>query len=80
VVFQEFSKEERCRAKSKIKESLKDAGTKLRVGLEELKRVGKAVPGQIREWRLAAGGQALARNMIGNVRTAVLHPVLAASA
>ena len=28
-------------------ESLKDAGTKLRVGLEELKRVGKADPGQI---------------------------------
>ena len=48
VVFQEFSNEERCRAaKSKIEESLKDAGTKLRVGLEELKRVGKADPGQI---------------------------------
>ena len=48
VVFQEFSNEERCRAaKSKIEESLKNAGTKLRVGLEELKRVGKADPGQI---------------------------------
>jgi hypothetical protein len=34
-------------AKSKIEESLKDAGTKLRTGLEELKRVGKADPGQI---------------------------------
>ena len=48
VVFQEFSNEERCMAaKSKIEESLKDAGTKLRTGLEELKRVGKADPGQI---------------------------------
>jgi hypothetical protein len=41
VVFQEFSYEERCRAaKSKIEESLKDAGTKLRVGLIEESRQG----------------------------------------
>jgi hypothetical protein len=48
VVFQEFSNEERCKAaKSKIEESLKEAGTRLRLGLEELMRVGKAEPGQI---------------------------------
>ena len=48
VVFQEFSNEERCRAaKSKLEASLKDAGDKLKSGLEDLKRVGKADPAQI---------------------------------
>ena len=48
VVFQEFSNEERCKgAKSKIEDSLKEAGTKLKSGLEDLKRVGVADPGQI---------------------------------
>ena len=48
VVFQEFSNEERCKgAKSKIEDSLKEAGTKLKSGLEDLKRLGVADPGQI---------------------------------
>jgi hypothetical protein len=48
VVFQEFSNEERCKgAKSKLEESLKEAGAKLRSGLEVLKSVGTADPGQI---------------------------------
>src|SRR6188472_1790380 len=48
VVFQEFSNEERCRAaKSKLEESLSDAGAKLKSGLEDLKSVGKADPSQI---------------------------------
>jgi hypothetical protein len=48
VVFQEFSNEERCKgAKSKLEESLKEAGAKLRSGLEDLKSVGKADPTQI---------------------------------
>jgi hypothetical protein len=48
VVFQEFSNEERCRgAKSKLEDSLKEAGTRLRSGLEELKSVGQADPKQI---------------------------------
>ena len=48
VVFQEFSNEERCKgAKSKLEDSLKDAGAKLRSGLEDLKRVGAGDPGQI---------------------------------
>jgi hypothetical protein len=48
VVFQEFSNEERCRAaKSKLEDSLKDAGAKLRSGLDDLRRVGAADPGQI---------------------------------
>jgi hypothetical protein len=48
VVFQEFSSEERCKtAKSKLEGSLKDAGTRLRSGLEDLKSVGKADPSQI---------------------------------
>lgn len=48
VVFQEFSGEERCRdAKSKIEATLKQAGDKLRSGLEELKSVGQAGPSQI---------------------------------
>ena len=48
VVFQEFSNEERCRsAKSALEGSLKEAGAKLRSGLEELKAVGKADPTQL---------------------------------
>ena len=48
VVFQEFSSEERCRAaKSALEGSLKEAGSKLKSGLEDLKRVGVADPGQI---------------------------------
>jgi hypothetical protein len=48
VVFQEFSNEERCRAaKSALEGSLRDAGAKLRSGLEDLKTIGKADPAQI---------------------------------
>ncbi len=48
VVFQEFSNEERCRAaKSALEGSLKEAGAKLRSGLEDLKAIGKADPTQI---------------------------------
>jgi hypothetical protein len=48
VVFQEFSNEERCNgAKVKLEGSLKEAGEKLRSGLEDLKTVGKADPAQI---------------------------------
>lgn len=48
VVFQEFSNEERCMAaKSKLEDSLKDAGAKLRSGLEDLKRSGVASLEQI---------------------------------
>ena len=48
VVFQEFSNEERCNtAKSKLESSLKEAGAKLRSGLEVLKSLGKADPAQI---------------------------------
>ena len=48
VAFQEFSSEERCTAaKSKIVDSLKEAGTKLRSGLDDLKRAGTADPSQI---------------------------------
>ena len=48
VVFQEFSNEERCRAaKAKLEESLKDAGAKLKSGLEDMRRVGAGDPGQI---------------------------------
>ena len=48
VVFQEFSNEERCRgAKSKLEDSLKEAGDKLKRGLEDLKSIGKGDPGQI---------------------------------
>jgi hypothetical protein len=47
VVFQEFSNEERCRAaKAKLEGSLKEAGGKLRSGLEDLKSMGKADPAQ----------------------------------
>jgi hypothetical protein len=48
VVFQEFSSEERCRAaKSTLEGSLKEAGAKLKSGLEDLKSIGKADPAQI---------------------------------
>ena len=48
VVFQEFSNEKRCRtAKSTLENSLKDAGEKLKSGLEDLKSLGKADPAQI---------------------------------
>jgi hypothetical protein len=48
VVFQEFSSEERCRAaKATLEGSLKDAGARLRSGLEDLKSLGKAEPAQI---------------------------------
>jgi hypothetical protein len=48
VVFQEFSNEERCRAaKSKLEDSLKEAGAKLKSGLEHLKSVGAVDPTQI---------------------------------
>lgn len=48
VVFQEFSSEDRCSAaKSKIEDTLKDAGTKLKGGLEDLKRACAADPAQI---------------------------------
>ncbi len=48
VVFQEFSSEQRCRdAKASLEASLKDAGAKLKSGLEDLKSIGKADPSQI---------------------------------
>jgi hypothetical protein len=48
VVFQEFSNEERCKAaKSVLEGSLKDAGAKLRSGLEDLKSIGKGGTSQI---------------------------------
>ncbi|MBR0754888.1 hypothetical protein JQ604_22095 [Bradyrhizobium jicamae] len=48
VVFQEFSNEERCKAaKAKLEGSLKDAGARLKSGLEELKAIGKGDPAQI---------------------------------
>ena len=48
VVFQEFTSEERCRAaKSALEGSLKDAGAKLRSGLEDLKSIGKGDPSQL---------------------------------
>lgn len=48
VVFQEFSNEERCKAaKATLEASLKDAGARLRSGMEDLKSLGKADPAQI---------------------------------
>jgi hypothetical protein len=48
VVFQEFSSEERCSAaKSKLEASFKEAGVKLKRGLEDLRSVGQADPAQI---------------------------------
>jgi len=48
VVFQEFSDEKRCNAaKTALEGSLKQAGDKLKLGLESLKSVGQADPSQI---------------------------------
>ena len=48
VVFQEFSNEERCKtAKFTLEGSLKEAGDKLKSGLEDLKSIGKADPSQL---------------------------------
>lgn len=48
VVFQEFSDRERCMAaKTTLEGSLRDAGTKLRMGMENLKHLGKADPEQM---------------------------------
>jgi hypothetical protein len=48
VVFQEFSSEERCKAaKSALEGSLRDAGARLKSGLEDLQRIGKAGPAQV---------------------------------
>ena len=48
VAFQEFTNEERCKAaKSALEASLREAGAKLRSGLEDLKGIGKADPAQI---------------------------------
>jgi hypothetical protein len=48
VVFQEFSNEERCKAaKSALEVSLKEAGAKLRSGLEDMKSLRKADPAQV---------------------------------
>jgi hypothetical protein len=48
VTFQEFSTEQRCKAaKSALEDSLKEAGAKLRGGLEDLRSMGKADPAQI---------------------------------
>ena len=48
VVFQEFSNEKRCKdAKSKIEITLKQAGDRLKAGLDDLKKAGAADPSQI---------------------------------
>jgi len=48
VVFQEFSNEARCKAAQSVLEgSLKEAGTRMRSALEDLKSVGNADPAQI---------------------------------
>jgi hypothetical protein len=48
VVFQEFTSEERCKtAKATLEDELKEAGAKLRTGMEQLKSVGQADPAQI---------------------------------
>jgi hypothetical protein len=48
VAFQEFTNEERCKAaKATLEGSLKEAGAKLRSGLEDLKSIGKADPAHI---------------------------------
>lgn len=48
VVFQEFTNEDRCKAaKAALEGSLKEAGTRLRSGLEDLKAIGKADPAQV---------------------------------
>lgn len=66
VVFQEFSNEKRCKAaKSKLEDSLKEAGAKLRTGLEDLKRAGAGDPGQI---IIAYKWNALQNSRISGVR------------
>src|SRR4029077_15402466 len=56
VVFQEFSNEKRCRAaKPALEGSLKEAGAKLRSGLEDLKSIGEADPKQVRS--MSCGGR-----------------------
>ena len=48
VVFQEFSSEVRCKdAKTKIETTLKQAGDRLKGGLNELQKAGAADPAQI---------------------------------
>jgi len=48
VVFQEFTSEVRCKtAKATLEASLKDAGSKLRAGMEDLKKLGKGDPAQL---------------------------------
>jgi hypothetical protein len=48
VVFKEFSSEERCKAaKSRIEVTLKQAGDRLRSGLNDLQKAGAADPAQI---------------------------------
>jgi len=48
VVFQEFTNEERCKtAKAALEGSLKDAGARLKSGLEDLKSIGKGDPSQV---------------------------------
>lgn len=48
VVFQEFSSEDRCKAaKYKLEESLREAGLKMKSGLEDLRSVGKGGPGEV---------------------------------
>jgi hypothetical protein len=48
VVFQEFTNEDRCKAaKSALEGSLKEAGARLRSGLEDLKAIGKGDPAQV---------------------------------
>lgn len=47
-MFQEFTSEERREAaKATLEASLKEAGARLKSGLEDLKSVGKADPAQI---------------------------------
>ena len=48
VVFQEFTSEDRCKtAKAALEGSLKEAGARLRSGLEDLKAIGKADPAHV---------------------------------
>jgi len=48
VVFQGFSNEERCvAAKTKLEESLSEAGAKLKSGMEDLKSMGLGDPAQL---------------------------------
>ena len=69
VVFQEFSNEERCKAaKATLEGSLKDAGTRLKSGLEDLKTIGKADPAQI---IIALTWNAFRNNVGGHDRTVI---------